>query len=156
MSDDLFERLAAPFPAEAISWRVGTTNIDRATGKPREGQEARGLALAYLDARDVADRLDAICGPAGWQCRYSHVGPTTVCDIGIWSAVMQDWLWKADGAGATDVEAEKGMLSDAFKRSAVRWGIGRYLYGLPSPWVALEPQGRSWIIAKGEYKKLED
>src|SRR5512143_3346395 len=88
MSDDLFERLAAPFPAEAISWRVGTTNIDRATGKPREGQEARGLALAYLDARDVADRLDAICGPAGWQCRYSRLSPPTACAIRIRSTVL--------------------------------------------------------------------
>jgi hypothetical protein len=154
--DDFFERLAAPFPADAISWRVGSTNIDKSTNKPREGQEPRGLALAYLDARDVADRLDEVCGAAGWQCRYSHVGPTTVCDIGVWSTLMQEWLWKADGAGATDVEAEKGMLSDSFKRAAVRWGIGRYLYGLPSPWVALEAKGRSWVISQPEYKKLED
>lgn len=154
MIADLFDRLAAPFPADAISWRVGSTNIDRATKKPREGQEARGLALAYLDARDVMDRLDLVCGPEGWQCRYSHVGPTTVCDIGVWSVTMQDWLWKADGAGATDVEAEKGMLSDSFKRSAVRWGIGRYLYGLPSPWVKLKQAGQTWVIADDEYGKL--
>jgi hypothetical protein len=65
-----------------------------------------------------------------------------------------EWLWKADGAGDTDVEAEKGALSDAFKRAAVRWGVGRYLYGLPSPWVEVEPAGRSVRIRKDEYSKL--
>jgi len=150
---DIFARLSAPFPPEAISWRVGSTNIDKQTGKPRNAsQEPSGIALAYLDARDVMDRLDEVCGPAGWQCRYPHVGSTTVCDIGI--LVDDAWIWKADGAGATDVEAEKGMLSDALKRAAVRWGIGRYLYGLDSPWVPIEPMGKSWKISKRAYVDL--
>lgn len=143
MGSDLFEGLAAPFPPDAISWRVGSTNQEK----------TKGLALAYLDARDVMDRLDQVCGPAGWQCRYSHVGGVTVCEIGIRSA-PDEWLWKADGAGATDVEAEKGALSDAFKRAAVRWGIGRYLYSLASPWVELTPAGRSYKIKDSEYGKL--
>jgi hypothetical protein len=36
------------------------------------------------------------------------------------------------------VEADKGGISDAFKRAAVKWGIGRYLYDLKSPWVPCE------------------
>lgn len=162
MLDDLFDRLAAPFPPDSISWRVGSTNQDK----------SKGLALAYLDARDVMDRLDLVCGPDGWQNRYSHVvGGMTVCEIGIRVSkdimqargdnilgvdliVPERWIWKADGAGATDVEAEKGSLSDSFKRAAVRFGVGRYLYSLPSPWVALVAAGRSWKIAEGEYGKL--
>jgi hypothetical protein len=138
----LFEKLAEPFPPDAISWRVGSTN----------GDKTKGLALAYLDARDVMDRLDLVCGPAGWQNRYSHVGGVTVCEIGV--RTEDQWLWKADGAGASDIEAEKGALSDAFKRAAVRWGIGRYLYSLPSPWVTLVAAGRSQKIADSEYGKL--
>lgn len=145
-----FKALAAPFPPSAVSWRVGSVSGER------------GMALAYLDARDVADRLDAICTPRGWQCRYSHVGAITVCEIGICigekldnSAVVDAWAWKADGAGQSDIEAEKGALSDAFKRAAVRWGIGRYLYHLPSPWVEIEKRGRSTVIKESEYKKLE-
>lgn len=154
MIDDMFAKLAAPFPPDAISWRVGSTN----------GDKTKGMALAYLDARDVMDRLDLVCGPHGWQNRYSHVGGVTVCEIGVHVTTCTggpdhgeacfEWIWKADGAGATDVEAEKGALSDAFKRAAVRYGIGRYLYALPSPWVALEPAGRSWKIKEGEYAKL--
>lgn len=140
--NDLFDKLAEPFPPDAISWRVGSTTQDK----------SKGMALAYLDARDVMDRLDLVCGPDSWQNRYSHVGGVTVCEIGVRHG--DQWIWKADGAGATDVEAEKGALSDAFKRAAVRFGIGRYLYALPSPWVALEPAGRSFKIKESEFGKL--
>jgi hypothetical protein len=61
-----------------------------------------------------------------------------------------EWVWKANGAGNSDVEAEKGACSDAFKRAAVLWGIGRYLYDLDSPWVALN--GRQ--ISPDELPKL--
>ncbi len=139
-----FTALAAPFSPASVSWRIGSTTADK----------SRGMALAYLDARDVMDRLDEVCG-VNWQCRYSHVGPITVCEIGI-LVVAGDWLWRADGAGQSDIEAEKGALSDAFKRSAVRWGIGRYLYSLPSPWVEIETRGRSSIIKQHEYARLAD
>src|SRR5262249_31209106 len=128
---DLFERLAAPFPANKVSWRVGPTTKDK----------TRGMALAYIDARDVMERLDAACGPGGWQTSYPHATGKTVCEIGI--NVDGEWLWKADGAGDSDMEAEKGALSDAFKRAAVRWGVGRYLYDVESPWVEIEAHGNS-------------
>lgn len=147
---EFFDKLAAPFDADNVSWRVGTVSN-------KEGRDPTGLALAYLDARDVMDRLDVVCGPAGWACSYSHANGKTVCDISIRvsrSDGSAEWVSKADGAGDTDIEAEKGALSDAFKRAAVRWGIGRYLYGLPSPWVALEPMGRSWKIKETERAKL--
>jgi Rad52/22 family double-strand break repair protein len=134
--------LAAPFAPDRVSWRVGSTTKDK----------SKGMALAYIDARDVMGRLDEVCGPAGWQNRYSHAEGTTICEIGILCA--DTWVWKADGAGDTDVEKEKGALSDAFKRAAVRWGIGRYLYDVDSPWVLLEEKGASRVIAPGEFAKL--
>jgi hypothetical protein len=144
-TDDLYEALSMPFPSEMIHWRVGSTNQDKTKGK----------ALAYLDARDVMDRLDQVCGFDGWQCNYTPgVGGSIVCNIGI--RIAGDWIWKADGAGATDFEGEKGALSDAFKRSAVRFGVSRYLYGLDGPWVAIEPAGKSYKIAKTELGKLEE
>ena len=159
-----FKALAAPFDPSAISWRVGSTNKraeERRTSDPK-AKPTKGMALAYLDARAVMDRLDDVCGPAGWQCKYSHAGGKTVCDIGIWirgrfdfqdpGHVREDWVWKADGAGDSDIEAEKGALSDAFKRAAVRWGIGRYLYDLESPWVQLDEWGH---IKDSEFVKLK-
>jgi len=140
---DMFEQLAAPFDPSEVDWRVGSTTKDK----------AKGMALAYIDARTVMDRLDAVCGPAGWQNKYVMEGSKTVCEIGILCG--DDWVWKADGAGDSDVEAEKGALSDAFKRAAVRWGVGRYLYNLKSPWVALKAFGNSYAIADEAKPQLD-
>lgn len=136
-------KLAAPFPPDAISWRVGSTTKDK----------SKGMALAYIDSRDVQNRLDEVCGPANWQVRFPWSdGKALACEIGI--RINGEWVWKGDGAGATDVEADKGRFSDALKRAAVHWRIGRYLYDLDSPWVALEPAGNSYKIAAGEHAKL--
>jgi hypothetical protein len=133
-----FTALAAPFPPASVSWRIGSSNKKKRQKETSDqyAKATKGMALAYIDARDVMDRLDDVCGPDGWQCRYSHAAAKTICDIGI--KVGDEWVWKADGAGDTDHEALKGALSDAFKRAAVRWGIGRYLYHISSPWVDLD------------------
>lgn len=136
--------LKTPYPAAEIEWRVGSTNSDKTSG----------LALAYLTARHVMERLDAVCGPENWQDRYEFHGARTVCYLSI--RVGDDWITKGDGAGDSDVEAEKGAISDALKRAAVKWGIGRYLYDLGNIWVDLEPAGRSYKIKKNQYRKLQD
>lgn len=113
----MFEQLSAPFAPEAISWRAQqlTASGDKA------------LALAYINARDVMRRLDAVCGPANWQDSYTETARgRIVCTLSI--RIDGEWISKSDGAGDTDVEGEKGGMSDAFKRAAVKWGIGRYLY----------------------------
>ena len=125
--------LRAPFNPTLISFRVGATNNDK----------TKGIALAYLTARDVMERLDNVCGPANWQCRYPFTG---CCDIGI--RINGEWVWKANGAGQTDIEGDKGIFSDAFKRAAVLWGIGRYLYDLPNTWFPIEAHGRSYGFTK--------
>lgn len=86
------------------------------------------------------DRLDEVCGPANWQDRYEFHGPRTICYLSI--RVDGEWITKADGAGDSDVEAEKGAISDALKRSAVKWGIARYLYNMPNVWAPCESYER--------------
>jgi hypothetical protein len=127
--------LKRPFPESAISWRVGATNSDK----------DKGIALSYIDARDVMKRLDEIF-PMNWQDKYHCEGNKTFCEIGL--KIDGEWQWRSDGAGDTDVEAEKGAISDAFKRAAVKWGIGQYLYSLPNEWVPIEPYGRSYKLSK--------
>lgn len=119
-------KLAAEFPHNAVSWRAQSVT--------KTGDKA--LALAYIDARDVMDRLDAVCGAANWQDRYEFHGARTICYLSL--RLGDEWVTKADGAGDSDVEAEKGAISDALKRAAVKWGIGRYLYAIESPWVPCE------------------
>lgn len=139
----LQQRLECPFPAAQVSWRVGTTNqkrVARETGDAK-ARPTKGQLLAYIDARDVMERLDAACGFENWQCRYTLASDgLLICEIGI--RIKDEWVWRANGAGDTQVEAEKGKCSDAFKRAAVLWGVGRYLYGLQSPWVDLDQYGK--------------
>ena len=104
-----------------------------------------GIALAYIDARDVMKRLDEVM-QFDWQCRYPLAdNGLLICEIGL--KIKDEWLWRANGAGDTQVEAEKGKASDAFKRAAVMWGIGRYLYSIPNSWVSITPAGRSYKLA---------
>lgn len=126
MSEINLTALAAPFPPEQIHWRAQNLKAD--------GTSA--LALAYLDARDVMDRLDGICGAENWQDRFEVHGDKTICYLSV--RIGGDWITKADGGGDTDVEGEKGALSGALKRAAVKWGIGRYLYDLGNTWVPCE------------------
>ncbi len=136
---EYLEALAAPFKPQEVLWRIG----------PKSGDNTK--PLAYIDARIVMDRLDDVIGAHDWQCRYSHADRKTVCEIGL--RVDGEWLWKADGAGESDIEGEKGALSDAFKRAAVRWGIGRYLYEIDAPWVKLTKGGKK--ILESEMPKLQ-
>jgi hypothetical protein len=99
------------------------------------------------------ERLDEVAGVGNWQDRYEFHGPRTVCYLSL--RVGDEWITKADGAGDSDVEAEKGAISDALKRAAVKWGIGRYLYNTGNIWVEIEPAGRSFRIKREEYARLE-
>lgn len=138
----MFAELAAEFPREAVHWRAQTLT--------KEGDKA--LALAYIDARDVQDRLDQVCSPAGWRNTVVETAKgRVICTIEI--KIDDEWVGKTDGAGDTDVEGDKGGISDAFKRAAVLWGIGRYLYRLPNVWAACESYTKNekkyWKAWKG-------
>jgi hypothetical protein len=133
--------LAAPFPPESVHWRAQTVT-------ERAGKHS-ALALAYLDARDVQDRLDSVCGPENWEDSYIETPKGRIIGT-IRVRIGDDWISKSDGAGDTDVEGEKGALSDAMKRAAVKWGIGRYLYSLPNVWVPCE------VGNNGKFRKFTD
>jgi hypothetical protein len=139
-----FAALAAEFPRDAVSWRAQSV-IEQDGGH-------KALALAYIDARDVMRRLDEVCGPQNWQDRYEVHGGKTICYLSIRlddEVSRPTWVAKADGSGDSDVEEEKGAISGAFKRAAVKWGIGRYLYDIPTPWVPCE------VGRNGKWKKFK-
>ena len=138
--NDLIEKLCAPFPIEAHKWRVGATSRDK----------TKGVALCYIDARDVQDRLDEAVGPENWQSEFVETPSGRIlCRLSI--RIGDEWVSKMDGAGDTSIEGEKGGISDALKRAAVQWGVGRYLYTLEAPWVDLENKR----ITKREEAKLK-
>jgi len=84
--------------------------------------------VGYIDARDVEDLLDEVCRPENWCNVYTMVSTQMMCGIGI--NINNQWVFKYDGGSESNVEKNKGLLSDSFKRAAVKWGIGRFLYRL--------------------------
>jgi hypothetical protein len=123
--------LKKPFPEMAIHWRIGARNKDK----------TKGLPLAYIDARDVMDRLDFVLGFDGWEDSYTETGSgRVICTLAC--VINGKVIVRSDGAGDTGTEGEKGAISDALKRAAVKFGIGRYLYGLGGQWVDLDQYGK--------------
>jgi len=127
-----YTKLREPFAPELISWRVGARNKEQTSA----------IALAYIDARDVRQRLNDVCGVGGWSSEHYDCGGGKLgCKLSV--KIDGEWVSKTDGAGATDVEADKGAFSDSLKRAAVSWGVGEYLYDVKNTWVDIVPYGRS-------------
>ena len=93
----------------------------------------QGQCVAYVDARDVQNRLDSVCGQQNWQDLYYQVGNMLFCKVGI--KVGDEWVWKSDTGSESNIEKEKGYSSDAFKRACVKWGVGRFLYDMKIQYV---------------------
>lgn len=101
--------------------------------KPQSLKFGKALMVSYIDARDVQDLLDEVVGKENWQTEYSVVNENLFARVGIKiprEDGTSEWVWKTDCGVESNTEAEKGEASDAFKRAAVQWGIGRFLYRL--------------------------
>ena len=144
--NNLLEKLREPFSKDELEFRVGATNSDK----------TMGLALAYVQARAIQNRLDDLFGVNGWTTRYKEVGAGFICSLSV--KINDEWITKEDGAPMTDFESIKGGISNAFKRVAASgFGIGRYLYEFKKSWYPVKLQGRNYIFtiepkleAKGE------
>lgn len=134
--DAMLAQLKNPFDPKFVKWRVGATNTEK----------TKGIALAYIDSREVKKRLDEVCGLGGWQDRLLPVDGGFVSEIDI--KIDDEWITRSNAAGHTRVEAIKGGASDAFKRAASKWGVGHYLYYLPNVWVEIKPQGKNYVLAE--------
>lgn len=108
---EIMAALAAPTPKSEVKTRPGR-------GKSGD--------LSYVDARFVMDRLDSVVGPMNWSDQYLPVDGGVECTIRI--HVGDAFASKSDVGVPSTIEPVKGAYSDAFKRAAVKWGIGRDLY----------------------------
>lgn len=130
--------LQAPFPEDELIWKVGEKSTD----------ESEGRALPHLDARHIQNRLDTVVGPMGWSDEYIEVMAgsrllavrcrLTLVVEGVRVAKEDAAYVRSTAATDRDRELEvKGAYSNALKRAAVKWGIGRYLYEFKAPFVPL-------------------
>ena len=130
--------LERPFDPALVRWKPQATSRD---GK-------RALAVAYVDARTYARRLDEaeglVPGCEPWQKRLEvldlgdRVG--AVCHLTV-AAVTRfgDGECLKNSGRKVEPNAVTSASAQAFKRACVAFGLGRYLYGLPEVWVDYDP-----------------
>src|SRR4051794_34674856 len=131
----LTRALAAPFDPSEVKFKPAVVSGNRA------------MALAYVDARVIQDRLDDVLGVDGWQDDYEcRDDGSVVCRLRL--RLGDDWVTKVDVGGPSEQpdggDRLKAAFSDALKRAAVKFGIGRYLYRLPNQWVDYDTQKRAF------------
>jgi hypothetical protein len=142
--------LRAPFPKRDLDV-VGTAE------KKNARKEVTAILWAvYVDARAIQARLDEVVGPENWKVTYVP-GPNTkeadiMCLLEL--RIGDEWISKADGADAPKRETVKGGYSNAIKRAAVVWGIGRYLYHIKGEW--LDVSVKSWDALDHVFPKMPD
>ena len=101
----------------------------------KQSKNGKVQAVCYIDARTVADRLDDVVGPGAWEFTYEPL-VTANGQIQIAKGRLAiHGVVKEDVGEASNFDPSKGCVSDALKRAAVLWGIGRYLYGVGGEWV---------------------
>ena len=134
--DAIAAALAAPFAPEDVKFLPAVVSGSRA------------LAIPYVDARGVMDRLDAVLGAAGWQDDYEPLpGGAVLCRLRV--RLGPEWVTKADAGGPSEQPDEgdraKAAVSDALKRAAVKFGVARYLHRLGGQWADYDPKKREFV-----------
>lgn len=100
-------------------------------------KQGSGLTLLlYKTARTDAALLDETYGPERWQNDFKVIDGKLYGGIGI--KMSDQWIWRWDCGTESNMEAEKGQASDAFKRAGFKWGLGAELYTSPRIFVPRE------------------
>lgn len=128
----VWAKLAEPFPDSEIKQRPGAAKWDhkdscdkarcRETRDPNKHHQ-----FSYVDARAVMQRLDDVLTPAGWEFTSSVIPGTDVVHgrLTVAGFIREDYGYPNSDR---DEEPIKAASSDALKRCAVMFGIGRHLY----------------------------
>jgi hypothetical protein len=131
---DLVDATGKPTPA---GWR----GIGRRLALPmptRTFDAGKRGRFEYISARQVQQRLDQVVGPGNWsttvQVIRSEHPVAALVELSIFGVVKADVGYSnnpdADDPEDKSFETEplKAAVSDGFKRAAVQWSIGRWLY----------------------------
>jgi hypothetical protein len=111
-----------------IDWREIHGRLSSPDGmhvKVREGK------FRYIDAREVMDRLDEVVGPEHWSTVFTVLDKDAAvveCRLTVHGVTKADAGYPNNPGSDFEKEPFKAAYSDALKRAAVHFGIGRFLY----------------------------
>lgn len=144
--------LTKPFTENEIKFRVGETGYK--FNKPYI------LLLAYVDSRDIEDRLDNVLGFENWEDKYIPISYQDKKNISVSGYICEltinidgKKVTKSNSAEMTNFEGLKGGCSKALVRTASRFGIGRHLYDFKN--IYAEISDKKTDICKN-YQKVEE
>ncbi len=125
---EIWAQLAAPFPRDALTWRVLELSEDglRARVKPQ------------VRARALLARLDAVASPSGWSNVYAPVGAHALCCTLTVMDVTKSVVVALPEAGRGE-DAER-CADDALARAAERFGMLPPVDTGASYWVDYDPE----------------
>lgn len=139
---DIHEKLCKPFPLRLIEVKPGATTKDK----------TRALALSYVDARAYQTRLDRLAGVEGWSVAYQPLGERAIlCRLTILGITKED---VGETSDAGDPNAWTSATMQAFKRACACFGLGRYLYSLPSVWADYDQQKKVVVDAEQVARRI--
>lgn len=122
-NNQILDELSKPFHPSHITWRPGALT----------GKKDKSLALAYADVRAYQNRLDEVCGME-WSVSYTPWGERIICHVTI-NGITRSSTGEPDSDSERAEMAGTSTEAQAFKRACAMFGLGRYLYNLPSLWV---------------------
>jgi hypothetical protein len=135
---DIWSALAAKLPTGVISWRQDGRVVSR---------DGKHLArfVAYIEANTVRERLESVV-PGEWDSTLELLPPlVTTDDDANQGACSFKCRLQILGVIREDVGTGKDYkqaATDAFKRAAVRFGIGHELYDYEQNWVQMDGDGK--------------
>lgn len=147
---EVLQRLAEPFPPEAIRWEVRARNSNRSKGK----------ILPYANPRAYTDRLNEVVTAAGWSEKYSvrtlagitRTAGNQILQTGKVLVVCHltiRGIGTKRGTGESWADYENAMTTadaQALARACARFGLGRYLYDFDELWVPLDDRGYPRLV----------
>lgn len=124
----LYEKLSAPFPQEAIQRTIKE--------ETKKGYDTTGIGYAYC-----VNRFNEICGLDSWgydwkiikeiEGKYKSGVPNfEICvELAIWLKSKENMRKCVGGHLAISyADALKGAITNAFKKTAAFWGVGKQAY----------------------------
>lgn len=144
LTNEHLDQLSAPFPDDRIQIKV--QSVDRDSN--------RAILVRYVRHEDVAERLGEVDPTWANKIHRVEVVPAGNDDEKEFAFVsMELTICGVTRSNVGEGKDPKSAASDALKRCAMSFGVGRYLYSGPKAWVEYDPsrdRHRRWTLVEYE------
>lgn len=107
-----------------------TLRADEIEVRPQSVKNGKVTMLLYIDSRAVVSLLNETVGNMNWTSEFYEANGQMIGKIAIYDEDRDIWVSKSDTGSESNIEAEKGLVSDIYKRVLSRWGV-QELYSAP-------------------------